>query len=123
MRIIDLVEKQRHNEILPKHIKYENENLYFDGVAYFDKKGNKDLLDILAIHTSALTHLYDEVEIIEEDKEIKKLDYCEKNTFSNMKETTYLSCEERRLLDSNFKTIKEKFDELIDEVNRLKNKE
>ena len=62
------------------------------------------------------------VEIIEEDKEIKKLDYCEKNTFSNMKETTYLSCEERRLLDSNFKTIKEKFDELIDEVNRLKNK-
>lgn len=72
-------------------------------------------------HNILINAFNENVEIIEEDKEIKKLDYCEKNTFSNMKETTYLSCEERRLLDSNFKTIKEKFDELIDEVNRLKN--
>lgn len=102
MRIIDLVEKQRHNEILPKHIKYENENLYFDGVAYFDKEGNNDLLDILAMNSSALTHLYDEVEIIEEDKDIKKL---------NAKYTSQIGKLE----------LANKIDELIDEVNKLKN--
>lgn len=102
MKIIELVEKQRHNEILPKHIRYENEDLYFDGIAYFDKEGNNDLLDILAMNGSALTHLYDEVEIIEEDKEIEKigyLKYCENEVES---------------------ILHRKIDELIDEVNKLK---
>ena len=70
MKIIDLAEKQLNNEILPKHIRYNNEDLYFDGVSYCDKQGNNDLLDILAMENSAITHLYDEVEIIEEDKKI-----------------------------------------------------
>lgn len=52
-----------------------------------------------------------------EDKKIEKLDYCEENTLSNLKEPTYLSVKERQLIDSNFKTIKEKFDELIDKIN------
>ena len=76
MKIIDLAEKQLNNEILPKHIRYNNEDLYFDGVSYCDKQGNNDLLDILAMENSAITHLYDEVEIIEEDKKIpEKLDH------------------------------------------------
>ena len=69
MKIIDLAEKQRNNEILPKHIRYENEDLYFDGVSYYDEYGNS-LFDILAINYQALTHLNDEVEIIEEEKKI-----------------------------------------------------
>lgn len=71
MKIIDLAEKQKNNETLPKHIRYENEDLYFDGVTYYDKEGNNDFLDILAMNNSALTHLYDEVEVLEEveDKE------------------------------------------------------
>ena len=52
-----------------------------------------------------------------EDKKIEKLDYCEENTLSNLKETTYLSVRERQLIDSNFKTIKEKFDEIKDKIN------
>ena len=78
MKIIDLAEKQRNTEILPKHIKYQNEDLYFDGVSYFDEEGNNDLLDLLAMENSALTHLFDEVEVIE-DKKIKTIDpidYC-----------------------------------------------
>ena len=62
MKIIDLAEKQRNNEILPKHIRFENEDLYFDGVTYYDEEGNNDLFDILAMNNNALTHLYDEVE-------------------------------------------------------------
>lgn len=68
MKIIDLAEKQRNNEILPKHIRFENEDLYFDGVTYYDEEGNNDLFDILAINNNALTHLYDEIEVIEEKK-------------------------------------------------------
>lgn len=72
MKIIDLVEKQYNNEVLPKHIRYENEDLYFDGVTYYDKERNNDLFDILAMKHSVLTHLFDEIEIIEKDKKIKK---------------------------------------------------
>ena len=70
MKVIDLAEKQSNNEILPKHIRYENEDLYFDGVTYYDKEGNNDLFDILAMNYSTLTHLFDEVEIIEEQEDI-----------------------------------------------------
>ena len=108
MKIIDLVEKQKNNEMLPKHIKYENEDLYFDGIAYFDKEENNDLLDILAIHRSALTHLYDEVEIIEEGKDIEHI---------------YFSVYEyERLEKSALEKIENKFNELIDEINNLKEK-
>lgn len=69
MKVIDLAEKQRNDEILPKHIRYENEDLYFDGVTYYDKERNNDFFDIFAMNNSALTHLYDEVEIIEEVEE------------------------------------------------------
>ena len=68
MKIIDLAEKQRNNEILPKHIRFENEDLYFDGVTYYDEEGNNDLFDILAMNNNALTHLYDEVEILDENE-------------------------------------------------------
>ena len=75
MKIIDLAEKQRNSEILPKHIRYADEDLYFDGVSYYDKEGNNSLIDILAMNYQALTHLYDKVEIIEEEKKIpEKLD-------------------------------------------------
>lgn len=70
MKIIDLAERQRNNETLPKHIRYGNEDLYFDGVTYYDKEGNNDLFDILALNNNALIHLYDEVEILEEPKGI-----------------------------------------------------
>ena len=76
MKIIELAEKQRNNEILPKHIKYADEDLYFDGVSYYDEEGNNSLIDILAMNYQALTHLYDEVEILEEEKKIpEKLQY------------------------------------------------
>lgn len=76
MKIIELAQKQRNNEILPKHIRYEDEDLYFDGVSYYDEQGNNDIFDVLAMNYNALTHLYDEIEIIEEveDKEYEDIE-------------------------------------------------
>lgn len=66
-----------------------------------------------------LKHCYQDlngiVEIIEELKGIpEKLGYCEENTFCDMRKPSYLSIEERRLLDSNFKEIGNKINEIID---------
>ena len=74
IKIIELALMQRNNVILPKHIKYNDDDLFFDGVSYYDKEKNNSILDFLAMDYNALTHLFDEVEIIEEDKKIEKLE-------------------------------------------------
>ena len=118
MKIIDLAEKQLNNEILPKHIRYNNEDLYFDGVSYCDKQGNNDLLDILAMENSALTHLNDEVEIIEESKKIEKLEIeKDENTQNYFIRNEYGT---KCYLTKHSKIIASKINELIDEVNKLK---
>ena len=117
MKVIDLAEKQLNNEILPKHIRYNNEDLYFDGVSYYDKQGNNDLLDILARENSAITHLYDEVEIIEEDKKIEKIEMYQDEEgpyfFNKQDRKVYVNCAEMDFMV-------DKFNELIDEINNLK---
>ena len=111
IKIIDLAEKQKNNEILPKHIRYENEDLYFDGVTYYDKEGNNDFFDILAMNNGALTHLYDEVEIIEEKpKHIEELEILGFRNLNN-----YEKLEVERL--------KNKINELIKTMNYLLDKE
>lgn len=81
MKIIELAEKVRNNELVPQHIKCSDEDLYFDGYTYYDEEGNNDILDILAMNYSNLNIIFDEVEIIEEDKKTPKkiVDY----TFEN----------------------------------------
>lgn len=53
---------------------------------------------------------------VEEEKKIpEKLDYCEENTFMiKCKENSYLTREEIRLLDSNFKELGNKINSIID---------
>lgn len=110
IKIIDLAEKQLKDEIMPKHIRYSDEDLYFDGIAYYDEQGNNDLLDILAMTNSALTHLNDEVEIIEEEKEIKKLFRCCMESDN----------QEIKFCIQNINDLANKINELIDIVNELK---
>ena len=59
-----------------------------------------------------------EVNLVDTPKKIGNLPYCEENTFKNIKECSYLTDEERRLLDSNFKSINEKSNEIIDYINK-----
>lgn len=112
MRIIDLAAKQLNSEKLPKHIRYNDEDLYFDGVLYYDKQRNNDLLDILAMGNSAITHLYDEIEIIEEDKKIEKLDL-------NYDDIKYGIDFKGQIL-SYCDNLQYKINELIDAVNEIK---
>lgn len=55
-----------------------------------------------------------EVEVIE-DKKIRKLDFIEENTFS--KRQNGMTSEDRRLLDSNFRELGNKLNEIIDKIN------
>jgi len=54
-------------------------------------------------------------EIIEEDEKIRKLDFVEENTFS--KRQNGMTSEDRRLLDSNFRELGNKINEIIDKLN------
>ena len=69
---------------------------------------------------SALTHLYDEVEIIEEDKDIEKIkiEQLENNPNSKYIVNEYGT---KCFLTKHSKIIADKVNELIDEVNKLKN--
>ena len=118
MKIIELAEKQRNNEILPKHIRYEGEDLYFDGVSYCDKEGGNDLWDIMAMNYSSLTHLYDEVEIIEEVEKVKELRPFTAYTFgvgkvneTNIEEYIHRLFEQQSQLIENQNIIIKKFEE------------
>ena len=110
IRVIDLLNKIANGELA-----FEQEFKHNGFITDMEMFNNEYLLN-----EEVLNFEIELIEKTEEDKEIKELDYCEENTFSNIKEITYLTSEERRLLDSNFKSIKEKFDELIKAVNELK---
>ncbi len=115
----ELLKLIKENKDLPKKIKYGNDVYVLqenpeDYATWLND--NLDLLnDVILEHFNIEDAIYLELEILEEEKKIpEKLDYCEENTFMNKKETTYLSSEERRLLDSNFKELGNKINSIID---------
>ncbi len=103
MKVIDLLNKIANGEELPKVIKYENRILYLEDEAdeypptfnYYDKDGNNALFEGWIGQ-----YLNDEVEIIEENKEIEKI--------TNIGRFT-----------RNQKKLAHKINELIDKVNEL----
>ena len=112
IKIIDLFNKIANNEILPVLIKYdgrlwklcENEREYYreifpESVYFFE--------DYIPNNFDLLCTLNDEVEIIEEEKEIEKIG----KIYDGFTDSYYDTCLET--------TIK-KVDEIIDVVNKLK---
>lgn len=101
MKIIDLLNKIANGEEVPKKIKLDNYVFEFNKT--YEQYHNKYETNLLE-HISDYNYsgLNDEVEIIEEDKDIKKL---------NAKYTSQIGKLE----------LANKIDELIDEVNKLKN--
>lgn len=110
IKIIDLLVKIVNREAVPKKIKYKNEiyeryqNTTINNLYYYQVP-NK--CKFLIVQLSSVGDLLDEVEIIEEPKKIKKLP----------KEITDNVCATR-----DQKIIANKIDELIDEINNLKEK-
>ena len=110
MKVIDLLNKIANGEEVPKKIKYDG-NLYFycKPCNIYEIDGNDDLCgkDLY----NMLDNLNDEVEIIEEEKEIEKITIREKTIgFPNGEWTA-------RNMDKAFAV---KINELIDEVKKLK---
>lgn len=110
MKVIDLLVAISKGEEVPKHILFDNTDYFLE------EKSEIQCFIEECIGTGTLN---DEIEVIEEPKKIENLPYCEENTFKNIKECSYLSVEEKRLLDSNFKSINEKFNEIIDYINEM----
>ena len=111
MKIIDLLNKIARGEEPPEKIKYSEKRIYeYEGLSnnYYCKEFDDYLLD-----DCDLCILNDEVEIIEEDKKIEKLnDYFRGEKWFN-------EIGQQRL-DDNFDKFAEKINELIDEVNKTK---
>lgn len=104
MKIIDLLNKIANGEEIPKKIKFEN-YIYIwrnDQKDYFCKQINHSLESIIGEYLFCNLNL--EVEIIEEDKKIKKLekDFINRNTYNVWND------------------FSDKINELIDVINNLK---
>lgn len=120
IKIIDLLTKIANNKEVPKKIKYKNEiyeryqNISTNNLYYYQVPNKcKFLIDQL----SSSIDLLDEVEIIEEPKNIEKIEMYqdeEGHYFLNKQDRkVYVNCDEMDF-------IVDKFNELIDEIIKLK---
>lgn len=114
MKVIDLLNKIANGE-KPTYIKYDGNIYAYNEIDDF-YQANDGKFEFPNLY---LRELNEEVEIIEEDKKIYKLDWGEGNTFNRIQENSYLSRKEIELLDSNFKELGNKINEIIDKLNEL----
>lgn len=130
IKVIDLINKVAKREEMPKKVKF-NGNIYkwCEDVGDYRKDGwehclmAKDNLDNFGKYGSFYNMLSEKVEIIEEPKKIEKLKtYKEEegeDYFANiLKLSPYSECE----IDEALSTTIDKLNELIDEINNLKEK-
>lgn len=114
MKIIDLLNKIANGEEVPLKIEYKGEiynrqqNTEKNSLYYYQVLGQ---CKFLVEQLSSVNDLIDEVEIIEEDKEIKKLNLD--------KEREIIGNEQIRAIDY---LLEAEINELIDKVNSLENK-
>ena len=107
MKVIDLLNKIANGEISE------------DTLIEFDN-GYKDYCSVRVFFDRYIMdreNLNCEVELLE-NKKIRKLDFIEENTFS--KRQNGMTSEDRRLLDSNFKELEIKINEIIDYLEENK---
>lgn len=103
MKVIELLDKIAKGEEVPKKIKYDTIYYYFRNYDYKEYEMLEDYIDEQSsfIEKIDFYKLNDEIEIIEEEKEIKKL---------NAKYTSQIGKLE----------LANKIDEIIDELNKIK---
>lgn len=113
IKMIDLFVKMARGEKLPEKIKY-NDNIYYlseNRVALhkYQTKGSNTTRKLSLIIDNEYLNLNDYVEIIEEPKKIKKID------------TQYFD-DERYTPEQRLNVCMSYIDDLIDEINNLKEK-
>lgn len=112
MKVIDLLNKIANGEEVPKKIQVYSDIFVFD-----DSNGvyehEETRTQLLSIYNGNILNY--EVRI-KEDKKIRKLDWIEENTFDKM-QNSCLTAIEKELLDSNFKELGNKINEIIEVLN------
>lgn len=116
IKIIDLLVKMANREELPKKIKY-NDNIYYlienrVDLHTYQTMGSNTTRRLSLILDNEYLNLNDYVEIIEEPKKIEKIARCD-----DIKMTHY---GELYKPTENEEILRIKFNELIDEINNLK---
>ena len=110
IKIIDLLNKIANGEEVPKKIKYEKDTyIHIDNYCYYCEDTNLILSDRVFAEYSKLN---DEVEILEETKKIEKIARCDSIKMTHYGEL-YKPTENEEIL-------RIKVNELIDEINKLK---
>ena len=113
IRVIDLLNKIAKGEEVPKKIKYKNNIYEYDGETQNYCSPINMIWDFL-IGKDIVALLNDEVEIIEEDKKIEKISWGEKESLA-----MYFTTSEE-ILARRTEKLKSSLNELIDEINNLK---
>ena len=120
IKIIDLLNKIANGEEVPKKIKWGDFELEWEELCYHDYKfidtGNHLLFQGFA--TSVLNN---EVEIIEEPKKIEKLEAVRGSDLADLTDKDMVSKNNALIeLCKTLNNINNKVNELIDEINNLK---
>jgi hypothetical protein len=117
MKIIDLLNKIANGEEVPKRIRIDHWCYKFEWVEhlenYYDKDSDIDLMSALSTNKEELNY---EVEIIEEDEEIKNrtdYQYSQIPEYASIKEVIKIS-------NYNFEKHQKAIYKLIDVINNLK---
>lgn len=125
IKVIDLLVKIANNEKLPRKIRY-NDNIYDlneDNLHTYQTMIRKTIRKLPLIIDNEYLNLNEEVEIIEEPKKIGKLEtYKEKEGEDYFANILKLSPNSECEIDEALSTTIDKLNELIDEINNLKEK-
>lgn len=123
MKVIDLLNKIANGEEVPKKIKIKDEIWIYDDEIDYKAEDNRGYL--FEVHTRINKEdLNDEIEIIEEDKKIERLPHYDYSQIMKCKNKDKFVEKLLEKHDLRLYNYHEKINELIDEVNRLKeNKE
>ena len=121
IKIIDLLIKIANKEEIPKKIVYKSVILEYDEEFkdYYYYYG-KNLFGYM--FTTCNNFLNDEVEIIEESKKIEKLPYYSLEKIQKSKTKNEWYGNRLELLEKRINNYHNKINELIDEINNLKEK-
>lgn len=114
IKVIDLLNKIANGEEAPKKIKINNVIYEYRGFMYCTEKANYQDIEDYLFGKWNFNILNDEVEIIEEDKKIEKWGKCVLEEMEN--------CTDYKIKDLQkyIKILAETQNELIDEINKLK---